>query len=408
MDLEMRPLNREELPQVLRLWSLAFGEETQLELLEAESKLLPLDRSVAAFDGRTMVGVAAAFPLEMTIPGSSAPTAGVTWVAVLPTHRRRGVLTAMMRHQLNDIRDRGEALAALWASESLIYGRFGYGMATLSLLLDIERRHAALRPNGVETPDVGAVRLVEADEFRRLARPVFNDVCVRRSGTMARDDGWWDYLLIDSEHRRGGAGPRKYVVYECANGCEGYLSYRIKEDWDAFPQNQLRVSELEATTARAQQALWSYALNIDLTETVRAGWRPVDEPLLWMLSDPRRLVATVRDNLWVRLVDVANALAARRYSVEGELVIEVEDAFCPWNTGRYLLQAGPEGARCALTSARPALRLSAADLAAAYLGGVSLTALAAAGRVEESAAGALTRADAMFEWQPAPFCPTVF
>jgi predicted acetyltransferase len=355
-----------------------------------------------------MVGVAAAFPLQMTIPGSSAPTAGVTWVAVLPTHRRRGVLTAMMRHQLNDIRDRGEALAALWASESLIYGRFGYGMATQSLLLNIERRYAALRPPAVETADGGAVRLVEADEFRLLARPVFDDVCARRSGTMARDDGWWDYLLIDTEHRRGGAGPRKYVVYEGANGCEGYLSYRIKEDWDAFPQNQLRVSELEATTAPAQQALWSYALNVDLTETVRAGWRPVDEPLLWMLSDPRRLVATVRDNLWLRLVDVATALAARRYAAEGELVIEVEDAFCPWNTGRYLLQAGPEGAGCALTSARPALRLSAADLAAAYLGGVSLTALAAAGRVEESSAGALTRADAMFEWQPAPFCPTVF
>ena len=179
---------------------------------------------------------------------------------------------------------------------------------------------------------------------------------------------------------------------------DGYVSYRVKE-------RVLTVHELMAVTTEARAALWRFCFDMDIMRSTEAYARPVDDPLPWMLADPRRLERTVGDNIWLRLVDVRAALAARRYMQSDRLVIEVPDEFCPWNEGRYELEGGPEGAECRASTSSPDLALSVADLAAGYLGSVRFTTLARAGRVDERTPGALERADAMFSsarqlWTP--------
>jgi predicted acetyltransferase len=352
------------------------------------------------------VGTTGAFTLEVTVPGGSLPMAGVTEVGVAPTHRRRGLLTMMMRRQLDDVRDLGEPLAGLWASEAAIYQRFGYGMATYACEFEIDRPWTGFaRPYEWR----GGVRLVDKDEAMRLMPTVMDRVAGAVPGMWKRSRAFWEHNFADLERWREGASPLFFVIYESPEGPEGYAAYRMKHHWPAgIPTGTLKVKELMAATTEATAALWRTLFDHDLVGKVEGWPRPVDEPLLHMLAHPRALKLRVTDGLWIRLVDVPRALATRTYSTAGRLVFEVHDSFCSWNEGRYELEGGPEGAICRPSRGEPDLVVDAADLGAAFLGGARFGHLHRAGRAVEVTSGALGRADAMFAWDPLPFCSAVF
>ncbi|MGH9061348.1 MAG: GNAT family N-acetyltransferase, partial [Acidimicrobiales bacterium] len=339
MDAEIRPIASDEVDTFLRVNSTAFGAmpvEEDVERLRREVQ--DTERTLAAFAGGHMVATAAAYSMEITVPGlARLPMAGVSWVGVRPTHRRRGLLSAVMRRQLEDVHARGEALAGLAASEGGIYGRFGYGPATTGIVWELPRQRSGLRG---QPEDSGRVDLVGADEARRSMPAIHDAVRQDRPGDVSRPyEEWWDAAVEDHDRGREGRGARMFVVHHAAGGGpDGYADYRVvrSEEWSS--QATVKVGHLEAATPDAYLALWSYLADLDLTAKVEAGNRPPDEPLRWVLADPRALrVTQVHDWLWLRLVDVRAALASRRYSVAGSVVVEVADPACPWNEGRWYL-----------------------------------------------------------------------
>ena len=391
--------------------AVAFGEEfTDAEFEDWRHTVEP-DRTIAAFDGEAPIASAGAFTFRLTVPGGEVGAAGVTAVGVEPGHRRQGVLRSLMRHQLDDVRGRGEPVAVLWASESAIYQRFGYGLGTLNGSFEIERgRTAWLRPWEPE----GRMRLVDEAEAFATFPPVYEQMRVVTPGALSRTEDWWRWgILRDAEYMRRGAGPKYRYLCEFDGVAEGYAVYRTKSEWDERgPKGQLLVVEAMALSPRAERAVWSFLFGIDLMRTTKAGRMPIPHPLLLELADPRALGIKAGDGLWVRLVDLAAALAARRYGAAGTLVLQVADAFCPWNAGRWRLTSIGEAWSAVATAERtdaPAeLALAVADLAAAYLGAFRLSDLARAGRVEELAAGVLRRADALFASDRTPWCATMF
>jgi predicted acetyltransferase len=407
VDIEIRSVRPDELAEFVRVEHIPFGAHVSNEDVEAVQTAIPDDRRLAAFEDGRMVATAGDWAMELTLPGlTSVPAPGVTAVGVLPTHRRRGLLTAMMRRQLDDFAEGGQPVAVLTASEGAIYGRFGYGLASTHVQVELDRAETTFRP-----PVEPEGRFTLLDKAGALAAfpPIFDRHRAQQPGELSRSQGWWQLNLRDPEWSRDGASPFFHVVYEGPEG-DGYASYRMKENWDgSVATHTLRVVHLVATSPAARLALWRYCLGVDLVATVVAENCPLDEALRWRLADPRRMrVSMVADWLWVRLVDIPAGLAARRYQAEGAVVFDVADAFCPQNEGCYQLQGGPAGATCDPTTAAPDLALSAADLGAAYLGGVRFSTLARAGRVDELTPGALARADAMFASEPLPWCETDF
>jgi predicted acetyltransferase len=332
------------------------------------------------------------------------PTAGVTAVGVQPTHRRRGINTAMMRAQLDDVHRRGEPLAALYASEGGIYGRFGYGVAAFlgEINLDVGRSSFI---RGYRTS--GRIRLLDRATALPLMRPVYDAERSRRPGMIAMDDRWWDLLFFESEKDKD--EPIVYAVHDTDGTVDGYCTYKVKHDWpDSIAKNQLTVRQLVGSTPQAWADLWRYVFDIDLVHSVNAWNRPVDEPLLHLMQEPRRLRFSLKDGLYIRLVDVQAALGARAYSTDGSVAIEVDDPFCPWNAGRFMLEARDGEVLCTRTDISPEIACTATDLGGTYLGGMSFRQLHRAGRIEELVPGALERADAMFAWDPSPWCPILF
>lgn len=370
------------------------------------------DRSLGAFDGDLIAGIAAAFSFRMTVPGAVVPAAGVTAVAVLPTYRRRGILRSLMTRQLADIRDRGEAIAALWASEAGIYGRFGYGPASAVCALRILRSEGQLA--AAAPADRGVrLRIGEPQQVRPELAKVYDAMLPGRPGMFARDDRWWDAALYDPAYRRDGSSPLRCLLAEDSSGPRGYALYATSPVWDddGIPAAVIRIRELLADSPAAAAALWRDLLTRDLTGEVAAWNRPADDPLLYLLADPRRARVRTHDGLWIRLVDVPAALTTRSYAAPVDAVIEVADDLCPWNAGRWRLCAPAPGAAkasCERTADPADLSLPVAALGAAYLGGTRLGALAGAGLVTQRRAGALTALSAAMSWDPAPWCPMIF
>ena len=398
MDLEIRPITSDEADDFIRADHRAFGGPMGDEEVAAHHRMEELERSLAAFDGGQIVGGAYSNSVRMNVPGGDLPTCAVVDVSVQPTHRRRGILTRLMARQLEGVRGRGEPLAALFASESLIYGRFGYGIGSIHEKWSIDRRYTAFASPAEYG---GQCRFVTAEEMRDIFPDIHRRATTGRPGAIQPTAQRWDRVALDRPADRDGASMNQLLVYESAGRADGYVHYRIKD-------GTLIVLELMSASDDAHGALWSFCFGVDLMAATEASARPVDDPLPWMLAEPRRLNRTPVDGLWVRLVDLPGALSERTYSVNGSLVLGVRDSFCPWNEGRYQLEGGPEGARCRTADAEPDIELSAADLAAAYLGTVPFTTLSRAGRVEERTAGALRLADAMFADELKPWCPFSF
>ena len=378
-----------------------FNPPPNEEFLERFVRTLPHDRMHAASDDGAIVGGAGAFPFELSVPGGSLPCAGVTAVGVSPTHRRRGVLRTMMDAQLRDVHERGEPIAALWASEETIYGRFGYGIASWAGELRVPHEWDAFA-EPVEL--AGTTRFVTSEEARDLFPPVYDAVWRARPGMTSRNAEWWADRQLRMPDEEASA-PRRFVVLEDGGEAVGYAIYHTHFGFDGgIASSRLVLREALGATPRAMAAIWRFVLDVDWMAVVEASFVPPDHPLFLLLAAPRRARYRMGDGLWVRLVDVPAALSGRAYGDGGPLVLEVRDAVCEWNDGRWRL----EGGACERTEEEPDLALDVSALGSAYLGAVSFTQLRDALRVEELREGAVARADALFAWRPLPWCLEIF
>ncbi|MEU3455728.1 GNAT family N-acetyltransferase [Micromonospora sp. NPDC006766] len=397
----------EDFDDIAALLGLAFHDDLDPELLEIERATFEPERSLLVRDGGTAVAHAGAFTRELTVPGAAVPAAHVTQVGVAPTHRRRGLLTGLMRRQLREVRDAGrEPVAVLWASEGRIYPRFGYGLAAQRLTLRCETTELRLpEPTSAE----GTLRLGRPAAHQAELARLYDRVRAGRPGWSSRDERWWAYVLADVKARRGGATERRVLLHEGPAGLDGYALYRTKEEWaPGGPRGEVRVTEVVAADPDAYLALWRLLLSVDLTRRLSYGRAAVDEPLLRLVNEPRQLGAHLEDALWVRIVNVPAALAARRYASDVDVVVEVTDELLPENAGRWRLVGGPSGAECTATSAPAGLACDVRALGELYLGGAGLGALAAAGRVRELVPGSVAAAGPAFGWHRAPAPMEVF
>ncbi|GAA1830802.1 GNAT family N-acetyltransferase [Luedemannella flava] len=405
-DFDISTAKPDDWSTLVRMLSLSFLEEVDDEIAAAEGHTFEPDRTLLARRGGELIGSAGVFTRRLAVPGATVACGHVTQVGVAAHARRQGVLTALKRTQLADIRAAGEPVAALWASEGRIYQRFGYGLAARRLSLEIDAREVVIT---VPADPAVTVRGAVPAEVRDTLARVFDAAWPDRPGWSQRHETTWSYRLADPSARRDGASPLRAVLAGRGGDVVGYALYRTRSDWDsAGPRGAVSIVELVAPTPGAYVALWRHLLGFDLTRTT--GWwcAASDEPLLRMVNEPRRLGAGIGDSLWVRLVDVPTALAARRYAAPVDLVLDVTDEIFPENARRWRLVGGPDGATCEPTTDAADLSLDVKALGSAYLGDPSLGPLAQAGLVVEERAGAVARASAGFGWHRAPHGIEVF
>lgn len=399
--MEIRPTTDADLEVFVETVHTAFGQFPETPVGDGGRwwSALEMDRGLLAVapDGKP-VGTAAAYSFELTLPGGVlVPAAGVTAVGVLPSHRRRGVLSAMMRHQLADVRERGGFLSVLLASEARIYGRFGYGPATSTARLTVERHKAqwaAARGTGVED-GAGSVEVLRRDGCGEILEAVYDRYRRAQPGALSRPHRWWDLGAGQPPVART---PRYVAVHRDADGTpDGYASYSTES-------GTLTVDETIAVDDAAFTALARYVLGHDLVTKVVFRHLPAEHPLRWQLDDPRAgEVGGVTDWLWVRLLDVPRALTARGWFADGELVLDVDDPFLGEH-GRYLLTVRDGRAECVPTDRRPDLALDVRDLGSVYLGGTRPSTLVRAGHIRAHDPAAAARADALFGSDVAPHC----
>lgn len=374
---------------------------------------------LAGAPGDGLAAIHASYPFSrFPVPGATLPTAGLTWVGVHPQHRRRGLLTAMIDHHLDECRRRREPLSALFAAEAAIYGRFGYGKAADDLRVTVPRG-AALR----DVPGAAdhTVRVEHADRARhgdlvaRLHRaPGLPDgpTGVNRPGWATREteELWESYWADPKSFRASGRESLRIVVVERDGEPRGYATFRRSLDWQVTgPRGTVHLGDVVALDAAAARALWGVLLDLDLMSSTDPFLLPVDDAVMSLLVDPRAAGARVTDNVWVRVVDVPAALAGRRYQADVDVVLGVTDSRLPDNAGSWRLRAPAfAAATCERSDAEPDLELDVRELGGAYLGGTSLAALAGAGLVSERTPGALARTSAAFGWPVAPACGWVF
>ncbi len=380
-----------------------FGAEGFGEWRDYFEELLPLDRMHAAWEGDEIVGGGGSFPFRLSVPGGDVACAGTTVIGVSPTHRRRGVLRAMMRAHLDDVHARGEPVAALWASEEGIYGRFGYGRAAFTGRVTVPEEHSSY---AVPREAPGRLRLIEADEALGAFAPLWDAFARVRPGVFGRSQRWWERrVLADPRDHREGAGPKRLALLEVDGTPAAYAVYRHRASWEGgMSIGKVDVVEAIGADPDALAELWRFLLDVDWVASTAASLVPPDHPLFFLLREPRRMRYRMGDGLWVRLVDAGAALAARTYGGDGEVVLELQDEFCPWNEGRWRVGSGG----VEQTAAAADLSLDATSLGAAYLGGAGLTQLAQGGRVDELTPRALARADAIFRQGLHPWCPEIF
>ena len=402
MPVEVRVCGPDEVGAALTpIWHY-FGRTAHEEDVERIRRILPAERLHAAYLDGSIVGGAGAYALELTVPGPRLlAAAGVMAVGVLPTHRRRGILNELTRVQLEAVRTRGEPLAVLFASEGAIYRRFGYGVASLAGDIDLAREHAAFRGPA----ECAAARLVTHEEALDVFPAVYDRVQADTPGMFVRSRDWWEIRRLTPRPWMR-AGEVMCVLIELDGAPAAYAIYRIEPSIEhGVSKGVVEVVEAMGATPAATRHIWAYLLSIDFIERIRAYLLPPDHPLFLLLVEPRRMCFTMGEALWVRLVDVGEALSARGYSAPGELVVfSVRDEFCPWNEGNWRVSRGI----AERTKAEADLALDIADLGSVYLGGFTFADLGAAGRVEELREGAIARADALFRTDRRPWCPEIF
>jgi predicted acetyltransferase len=396
--------NADELALALGAIGHYFGWVPTGEQAETFESYLPFDRMHAAVEDGQIVGGAGVYPFEMTVPGGPLRCAGVTVVGVLPTHRRRGILRRMMTAQLEDVREREEPFAALWASEDTIYGRYGYGAASRCAEIKLPRVAASLRAGS--PPKEGSVRLVDHDEAMKAFPRIYDRIRRTQPGFVLRTRDWWEKRNLDDtqEWRRAGSGPMNRALLELDGRPAGYAIYRLAQHPTEFKRT-LRVQEAHGLDARATREIWRFLLGVDWIEDLEARLLPLDHPIWQLAARPRLLGMKVWDGLWVRPVDVGAALSGRSYATDGRATIEVvSDPLFEENVGCWTIADG----RARKTSRRPDVRVDVQTLGSVYLSGFTFAELARGGRVQEVARGGIARADALFHTDVEPWCPEIF
>ena len=390
-SITLRRSTAADLPAIAEADGRAFGLDYTDEHLEEIRALFDPGRHLVAEDGGEIVGVTGSFSFEVTLPGGARlPAEGVSWVSVAVTHRRRGILRALLAEQHRGFVADGLPVSLLTASEGAIYGRFGYGIATEHREGEITRRRAAFRP---DVPDPGGVRQVGAAEMRRTAPEIHRRWAAQTPGALSRSDTWWDLHLADRRWHRDGASALFHLVH-----ADGYVSYRI----DHATQT-CRISDMATATDEAYIALWRTVLALDLVETVFARSLTTFEPLQYLLADPRQLRSPKQyDGMWARLLDVPAALSARRYSTEIDVVLDVRDPFLD-RGGRFRLRGGPDGAECAAAEAgAPVVGIEMAALGSLLFGGAHAGSLARAGLLHADDPAVLRRVSTAFQGERTP------
>jgi predicted acetyltransferase len=410
MSVDIRPCPPERFEELIKTAEIAFSEDMPDDMVGRVKAVADPARFVGALDRDRFVGTGGVFSLNLRVPGGELPTGGVTFVTVVPSHRRQGILRRMMRLMVDDCHARSEPLAALWASQGAIYQRFGFGLATFSVNLEAEMGRALFAR---DWPAEGSCRMLRAGEGLDLVRPVYEAARSRRAGFLARPPEWWVGQLPLVEKDAKGGEARRLVVYEADNGPEAYAVYKTKSDWSVRGSNGIvTVDEAIGSTERGTREIWRFLLSLDLMRTLKTWRLPPDHPLVLLSAEPRRLGMTLGDGLWLRIVDAQAALEGRTYGIDGRgngrVTLDLRDDYCPWNAGRWALEVTDGHARATRTQAEPDLELDANDLGSLFLGGFSATALARAGRVVELRAGGLADADRLFPTAVMPWCPQEF
>lgn len=410
MAIEYRQITAAEHRRFVVAIERGFGShyEPDQEHYDLDRRQFTPDMSMTAFDGDVIVGTSGSIPFESAVPGGAIiKNAGVTAVTVATTHRRQGLLNGMMERLLRQEREKGQPVASLWASESIIYGRYGYGMSIQHENFLIDTRKAVIK-NMPEVP--GKIRFIDTTEARMLLPSAWEAAVNTNVGIPRRDENSWDRWAMELNGSGGDSNKAFVVVYEEHGNALGFAVYKVKE-LHVFGEQKhglLNADLVIHTNAASHAALWNHLLNVDLYDTLSTWRSPVDDSLPWMLADQRQLERKPYDSVWYRIMDVTEALSARTYLAEGSLVFEVEDSFIPEWGGRFELTGGPTGARCVPSTKSVDIALPTASLATIYLGGAKLTDLERAGRAEENTDGSIALADAMFATVRAPWCPLMF
>ncbi|WP_217205541.1 GNAT family N-acetyltransferase [Streptomyces sp. AC550_RSS872] len=417
---DVRPITEADIPDWIRALNTGFlrtPDVSGTEIADRSSYLVP-SRTLGAFDTGRCVATFRSFAQEITaVGGAPVPADAITNVTVTPTHRRRGLLTRMMAHDLTAAKDRGDVVATLIAAEYPIYGRYGFGPATWTTQWTVDVPRAGLDPRWAGPEDGGRIDLVDGADVRKLGPELYERVRGAQPGAVDRDERWWQVGTGVLRLDRSPWTEPFFAVYRSAGGeVQGLVSYQADDHWGdgKQPLNTASVNWLIAAAPDAERALWRYLCSIDWITTVKSGWRAPDDLLPFYLPDPRAArVTTQADWLWVRILDVVRALEARTYEGQGTLVLDVVDggghgSAGGFTGGRYRLDVSADGASCTPTTATPELTLDIADLGRLWLGDESAVRLAALGRVREERAGAALVVDALLRTSRRPWCPDVF
>ena len=384
MNVTIRRATDDDYPALVDLDAASFGYHFSEQEMDDTRNLLDLNRFWLAVDGDRIVGITGDFAFTMTVPGGQLDVPGVTWVSVDATYRRTGVLRALMERQLAELRSAGYACAILTASESGIYGRFGYGAASHVRKTVIPRRRLRL----LEPGNARAVSRASTAEARKAMPEIHERWRQQTPGALTRSEPLWDYLTLDREYQHMGMSALFYLLH-----ADGYVAYRIKSDWnDGDPSHLCWISDYVCATPTAHRDLWQVLLGLDLVGSIESYRIAMDDPLQYLVNDPRQIRTThVGDGVWIRPLDVPALLAARRYGVEVDVVMAVDDPV--FGAGRYRLRGGPDGAQCEPSSAAADVEVDVAALGSVYLGGVRLAQLLRAGRSRADVPDAAVRLD---------------
>lgn len=406
---EIRALRTDELEPFVTAMSGPFGfdlpedEADKTALLERIGKIFEPERARCAFEGDRIIGTLGVFSFTLTVPGGAIPVAGTTQVTVQATHRRRGVLSEMMRAHLDEARDHGDAAAVLWASDSAIYGRFGFGMAAWSTEIEVDRQHVDL--HRLAAPPA-PVELRDVDSIRAPAIEVYDRIRLSVPGMLSHSEGWWDRQFSDHSWSRNGGTRARYALAVENGSPTGWTKYRLKDvEVEGHPAQDVIIVQLYAETPGAWSGLWSHVMAHDFGHTIRADLRPIDDPIHSLLRGMRRVRTKVSDGLWFRVLDVRKVLEARSYSGPGSIAFTVQDPLGLVG-GSYRLET--DGTSTTVDDIDDAdLTLDVEDLGALSLGGRSAFELAMAGRISGPEQD-IRNLDILFRGTRAPWSPVIF
>jgi len=395
MAVEIRVPTPEQWAEVCLVDTRAFGNSLTPEEIEERRDLHDLSRFRIAVDGTRVVAVAASYAMDATLPGGvSVPMGGVTWVSVAATHRRQGLMRRVVGAVHDDIAERGEPIATLYASEGGIYENIDYGCSTQVRVASLNPRLTSFRreystAGGVcyldSTEDPVALTTAMWERFRRL-----------RAGETSRSAALHNFLADQRAKPAGPMSPVEYFVH-----ADGYAAYRMEQDWNTgHPAHTMHIVEVAAITPEAHAALWETLLGVDLVGEIKSNALAIDDPLPYLLTNPRTLRTNeLNDGVWVNVLDIPMAFAARSYRSTDRLVVEVDEK-------RWAIDGGPDGATCKPVRTRPDLTCTHAALSALLYGGVAPSALVAGRRMTARNDDVLRRADIFFTTATAPHCQT--